>query len=244
MEADIMYSWRAKICLISHVGENMEHSFHLYAPDGVSFSSAKISSYEICRQDAAEALKEIEAAASLFRGYDADAAACGTEFVLAAAQDGFDEACADCIARASGLPVVTSASAAVRAIQTLGCGKVALLSPYDGYVQEAVVRYLRSRGIDVTVSCGMDMEQFDREHLPHETADRDFLYKYARSMQLEGADALFICGESLGTMEIISYLERDIGIPVVTSQQALFHSVLRTGGVNAKIPFLGKLMTI
>lgn len=237
-----MYTWRAKIALISHVGENMEHAFHIYAPDGVSFSSTKLAPYAAGRED--EALREVKAAAALFRGYDVDVIACGAEFALAASREGFDEACLAGIRKAGDLPAVTGASAALEALRKLGCGKAAVLAPYGPDGLEASVRYLEGRGVQVTAACGMDMTQFDRERLPYETAGRDFLYQYARSLPLEGAEAVFICGESLGTMEIIDFLERDIGLPVITSQQALFHAALRAGGVNAKIPSLGKLMTL
>lgn len=239
-----MYSWRAKIGLISHVGENMEHAFHLYAPEGVSFSSTKIPTYTDTMGDGAQMLEEIGRAATLFRGYDADAAAVGCEFAAAALFPGFEEECRRLTEERSGLPAVTGASAAIEAIRLLGCKKIAVLSPYDESTQQATAGFLESHGIRVAALCRMDMTQFEREHLPYETADRDFLYKYARSMPAGDAEALFICGESLGTMEIISCLERDLGIPVITSQQALFRSALRISGVRAGIPALGKLMTL
>jgi len=43
---------------------------------------------------------------------------------------------------------------------------------------------------------------------------------------------------------MIEYMEEDFGLPVVTSNQASLWASLRYAGVMAKLPHLGKLLTI
>lgn len=235
-----MYAWRGKIGLISQIGENMEHAFHRYAPEGVSTSATKIPSPE----NAAELLPELKRAAALYKNYDADILAVAPELGMCVQQESFDRDCAALSELAGGKPVVTGGQAALTAFRALGGCRIAVITPYDAAANEAVVHYLKANGLDVVSYTGMDMTQFDLQHLPYETADRDFLYKNAREIPREGAEALFFCGECLGTMEIIAALEGDIHLPVVTSQQALLWAALRDCRINAKDSRLGKLFTI
>ena len=65
----------------------------------------------------------------------------------------------------------------------------------------------------------------------------------AKAMFMEEADAVFISCTNFRTFEIIESLEQDLGIPVVTSNQASLWLALRELDVMEKIPWLGKLLT-
>lgn len=238
-----MYAWRAKIGLISQVGENMEHAFHIYAPQGVSICSTKLPA-EKTIADEKTFWEQLNLVASMYREYDADAIAIGVELGAAVSIPDYDEKCQKLSVALGEKPVVTSGQAVVQALKALGCSRVAVLTPYTEEENRAVCEYLRKNVLQPVCSHGMDMREFQVNALPYEAADRDFLYKNARAMDCGDAQALLICGECLGTMEILSYLERDMGMPVVSSQQALYWSALRAARVNAKIPALGKLFTI
>ena len=64
-----MYGWRAKIGLITPMSENVEHAFHIYAPEGVSFASAKIS---YPAPDAETLTDRVRQAAAMYRDYEVD----------------------------------------------------------------------------------------------------------------------------------------------------------------------------
>ena len=71
-----------------------------------------------------------------------------------------------------------------------------------------------------------------------------FLYRNATRMDLKGADTFFLSCMGLTTMEVIDDLEKNMGIPVITSHQATLWSALRHCRIGTKMPKLGKLFTL
>lgn len=70
------------------------------------------------------------------------------------------------------------------------------------------------------------------------------VYRFARSVYREGADGLFISCTNLRTAEVIEPLEKDLGVPVVTSNQASLWASLRRLGIRRKIRGFGRLLKI
>jgi len=67
------------------------------------------------------------------------------------------------------------------------------------------------------------------------------VYRLAKAMFAGDADAIFISCTNLRTFEIIEKLERDLGVPVITSNQATLWMALRQIDVRDQLP-LGKLL--
>lgn len=238
-----MYAWRAKFGLITAIGESLERSFRQYAPDGVSFSTSKAFASRIQAKEV-DYWSHLASVAELYRGYDISVLAFSGELGENVQDEDFDKKCQAVLEEASGIKTITSGMAAIDAFHALGIEKTAILSPYENDGNEAIKKYLECSGIQVVRTTGMDMSEFITDKLPYETADRDFLYKNAKAMGTDDIQALFLCGEGIDSMNTISFLERDLGIPVITSQQALFWAALRYCSVRAKIDNLGKLLTL
>ena len=56
------------------------------------------------------------------------------------------------------------------------------------------------------------------------------------------ADGILISCGNLRTFEAIEPLEKDFGLPVVTSNQAGLWQALRMAGIEDKLPNLGRLL--
>jgi maleate isomerase len=67
------------------------------------------------------------------------------------------------------------------------------------------------------------------------------VYEYAKAHRHKDADALFISCTNLASVSVIGDLERDLGIPVVSSVQATFWQCLRMTGVNDRLTGFGQL---
>jgi maleate cis-trans isomerase len=65
------------------------------------------------------------------------------------------------------------------------------------------------------------------------------MYDFARRSVSDKAEILFISCMGLRTVGVIRALEEDLGIPVVTSNQASFWQALRLAGVKAHIEGFG-----
>lgn len=239
-----MYGWRAKIGLITPVSENMEHAFHIHAPEGVSFSSMKIKFPGPTVEGLIELSDQLEMTAKVYKGYDLDLVVFGCTTGSCIKGIGFDRECIDRIERACNIPGLTTSTAVLEAFNALGSKRVAVLTPYPETTNQIERRFLEESGYEITNMTGMDMSQFGKRGQQFEAADHHFLYQYSKKTPLNGADTFFLSCTGLTTMEIISSLETDLGVQVVTSHQATFWSALRHCEVREKMSQLGRLMTL
>ena len=60
--------------------------------------------------------------------------------------------------------------------------------------------------------------------------------------KVKDADGILICSGALRTFEVIDLLERDLGLPVVTSNQAGLWAGLRLGKVREPVHGFGRLL--
>ena len=56
------------------------------------------------------------------------------------------------------------------------------------------------------------------------------------------ADGLWITGALMPSVAVVETLEQDLGVPVVSSMQAMAWRSLRLAGVDDKIPGFGRLL--
>ena len=239
-----MYGWRAKIGLITPMSDNAEHAFHIYAPEGVSFSSMKITFPGPTPEGLRILTGQLEETAAKYKGTNMDLVVFGCTSGSCIQGFGFDQECIRRIERASGIPGLTTSTAVLEAMRVLGTRKVAVLTPYPEDTNEAERKFLEDNGFQVTNIVGMDMRQFIERGCNFEAADEHFLYQHAVHTALNGADTFFLSCMGLTTMEIIGALETALEVPVLTSHQATLWSALRHCRVGAELPGLGRLMTL
>ena len=94
----------------------------------------------------------------------------------------------------------------------------------------------------MTNIAGMDMSGVPGGRIPN--AEKPFLYRNSKAMDLKGADVFFLSCMALDTLGFVGALETDLGLPVITSHQATLWSALRHCGVRTRQPELGKLFMI
>ncbi len=236
-----MYGWRAKIGLITPMSENVEHAFHIYAPEGVSFASTKIS----YPADSMEVLTDrVGQAAAMYQNYDVDLVVFGCtsgQHVLSFEQE---QACSVEIERVSGHPCLSASVAVLDALHALGAKKVAVMTPYPEAANEEEKRFLESGGYEVTAISNMDVSYVLDQGYTLEACDEYLLYRNALKLDLNGADVLYLSGMGLTTLELVNDLETVLGVPVVTGQQAALWGALRRSRVGAKPEKLGKLFSL
>lgn len=239
-----MYGWRAKIGLITPMSENAEHAFHIYAPEGVTFSSMKINFPGPTPEGLKILTDQLEDTAATYKGYDLDLIVFGCTSGSCIEGIGFDQECIRRIERASGVPGLTTSTAVLEAFKALNTKKVAVLTPYPEATNQAEKKFLEDNGYTVTNIVSMDMSQFKENGLGFEDASEHFLYQNAIRTELNGADTFFLSCMGLTTMEIVQALETHFRLPVVTSHQATLWSALRHCRVGSKPDNLGKLFTL
>lgn len=73
-----------------------------------------------------------------------------------------------------------------------------------------------------------------------ETAQR--AYRLGRTVDRPGAQAVFLSGAAMPTIEILQMLEQDLGKPVISAASAMMWNALRLAGVRHSIPGYGRLL--
>ena len=143
---------------------------------------------------------------------------------------GFDRQLIKRIEDASGVPGTTTMTAVLAALDALDAGRIAVATSYIPSVDEALAEALRASGREVVAIRGMGiLKSIDMGDL-----DPDTNLAFARDVlaHAEGADAALLSCGTWRTLEAVEPLEREFGIPVITSNQAGLWQVLGMSGVD------------
>lgn len=143
------------------------------------------------------------------------------------------------ITKTTGKPAITTSEALVAAFRALNAKRIVLLSPYPRDVNEREVVFFRHHQISVLHEVGLDLQG----GAAYADVEPAAWYKLAMANQRDDADAYFLSCTTIRATPVIAMLERDLGKPVVTSNQAMIWHALRTGGVRDEITGFGQLLT-
>lgn len=115
-----------------------------------------------------------------------------------------------------GSRIVDPLGAIATGLAALARSRIGLVSPYAVPVHEAVRRWMERRGFDVASSTAIDTHEDEI----HATIDAGRIAAAARRAA-KGVDAVVISCTALRTLDSIESIESDVGVPILTSNQAL-----------------------
>lgn len=137
-----------------------------------------------------------------------------------------------------GVPAVSTGQALRAAVRALGARDLVLLSPYLPEPHHREVDYLRADGAVVVDDAALGIDT-NAEMAALDPAD---LAAFVRRHRSSAADAYVLSCTALRSATIIEPLERELGRPVVTSNQAAAWFALRRGGVADAVRGFGTLL--
>ena len=236
------YGWRGRIGLISpSTNTTLEPEFWRLAPEGVSIHTARV--HQAGRQGLQSSYRRmadgIATASALLATSEIDVITFGcTSCTLFVPADEIRET----MARHTGCPTVLVADAVIEALRALDVSRVAVAGPRTELVTRKEVQFLSDSGVEVVSSrcLGLGATEEERRYIgrvPPET-----LLRLAKSADCEEAQAIFVSCTQLPTVAMIDRLERELGKPVITSNQATFWRCLRAIGFNLPITGYGSLL--
>lgn len=140
------------------------------------------------------------------------------------------------LARDGGVPFITAFGSVVKALAHLEARRVAFGTPY---------------GEDATLQCkanleahGFEVTSFGRlegvVNIYDETSER--AAQLARRIDTPDADAVFLSGVGMPTVDVLERLEQELGKPVISSAAAMMWNALRVAGVGARVDGFGGLL--
>jgi len=137
---------------------------------------------------------------------------------------------------AKATTLVTGVIAALRA---LGARRIAVATPYVEEINRIEEQYLRQAGFDVPGGVhGLGIER-DSDMV---RVAPDFIAELAASVDRPDAEAVFISCGALRSIDVVDRIERDLGKPVVVSNQAMIWHTLRLAGVDDRLQGYGRLL--
>ncbi len=137
-----------------------------------------------------------------------------------------------------GFRFITAFGSVVAALNHLGVARVALATPYGADTTLRGKALLEAHGFEVPSFGNLA----NVKNIYDETNER--AYAIGRQVDHARAQAVFISGVGMPTIEAIEALECDIGKPVISAASAMMWNALRTAGVQAAITGYGKLLRI
>jgi maleate isomerase len=240
--------WRARLgVIVLSTNLTVEYEFRQMVPDGVSFHVSRCLIPDSSRDE-----REKE---GVFLGLEEGILQAGKQVAMSrpdvilfactvgsflGTEDRRSEI-SDLLTRATGIESVTMTSAVLEAIQSLKLKKVTLISPYPEGTGMRERDFLERSIPGLTVVSMKHLgiiSSFEKSLIPYSTT-----YRLAKAMTTGETDGLFLSCSALRTMEIIGPLEKDLGIPVVTSTQAGLWACLRRCRVRGS-PQFGRLFDL
>jgi maleate isomerase len=137
-----------------------------------------------------------------------------------------------------GIPITTPFTAAIAALVALRLKHIVLFMPYTVPVARMMIDHLESNGISVAraATCSIEHDS-DMNRVSPESIRRNI-----RELNGSDAEAVFICCTALRANSVIEGLERELGKPVISSNQALAWHALRIAGYKDQVPSFGRLL--
>jgi maleate isomerase len=149
---------------------------------------------------------------------------------------GHEAAIVDTIEKASGCPTITTAQAITQAFDRVGIKKLVLVSPYVEETNAHEVKYLGEAGYKVLHELGLALES----HAYSSVTPEEWKKVVKENTRAE-ADGYFLSCTNTRMIEAIDDLEKDLGKPVVNSNQATIWACLKRLGIHHSGDKLGRL---
>ena len=138
---------------------------------------------------------------------------------------GYDRELVKRIGAASGKPATTASTALLEALRVLGIKRIALGAPWSDAINRTAAAFIEANGFPVVAQEALGhVRKLDIGLLDPQSA-----YDLGRRIDRPDADAVMLACGNWSTFGIIDRLERDLGKPVLaTNQVSLWHALKMT----------------
>ena len=118
--------------------------------------------------------------------------------------------------------VTTPSTSSIKALKKLKVNKVAIFTPYSKKLNDEVLDFFKKENFEIKANSYFNIES----DLDIGKVDPNYLYEVLSTMDLNGAEALFISCTALPALSLIDKLEKKLNIIVLSSNQTLIWDAL------------------
>ena len=135
----------------------------------------------------------------------------------------------------------TPITAAFAAFRALGARRIGVLTPYRADVNRIVASYISGSGFTVPVFGSFNEED---DNIVARITPKSVKEGILAIKKRADIDAVFVSCTSVRLAEAAADIEREIGLPVTSSNHAMAWHALRLAGYDGKLPEWGRLFTL
>lgn len=219
--------------LVPPPNTTLESELPRYAPSGVTFHWNRVA-----RSTADVTVESLSEMAGNCVGAAETLSLSGVSMLVFACTSGsfihgygWDEELNRRLTEATGRPAITTSTAVVQALAAVGGSSISLATPYLEEITGLERKFLQENGFDVVSTRSLGLR--DSNEIGMVSAET--VARLGRGAYQRGCDVLFLSCTNLPTLDIIDELEMDLGVTVVSSNQATLWCCQRMTG--RKKPF-------
>jgi arylmalonate decarboxylase len=146
------------------------------------------------------------------------------------------------LSAASGRPAVTMSTAVIEGLRRVGGRRLAVATAYDAEVNRRLDAFLHEEGFEVLRLRGLGVENVADITRVTRTQLMSFSREVFRSA--DHADALLISCGGLRTLDLLDPLERQCGVPVVSSLPHALRAGVQLLGLSTRVEGYGRLLAL
>ncbi|KAA3511636.1 maleate cis-trans isomerase family protein [Agrobacterium rosae] len=238
-----VYSYRAKLGLITPPTNTVnEAEWARMMPEGVTFHTHRMPLHADTKSESGKAalMHDLEQVFAMLKNarVDAIAYACTAGSMINPV-----EALPEMLTQTMDVPAVTTSAAIIKALKTLGVTRLSVATPYADTLNEHETHFLQNNRFSVERLIGLGIgKNGPSDYIRIAETPVDTVASHVRAAFVPGSEAILITCTDFPSLPLISELEREFGVPVITSNQATFWAMLRIAGIEDRFEDYGRLL--
>ncbi len=236
-----MLGHRARIgyCSPPFVTETFPFEFYMMVPDGVTLLITTLEIRTRTKEEVDASHQRSVMAAKYMADAGADVVVLGGNPINQSLGMENIADVTNALAKEIGTKVITSTQAQMEALNLLGAKKVAQVFCYEDSQKERHLNSMRKMGFEVGAirACGAAFHEIGQ-------VDGQLALTLSREVMEEcpDADTIHLGSAHWATAHALDQIEQELGVSVMTSQQAIVWKALRTAGITEPIEGFGRLL--
>lgn len=197
-------------------------------PAGMSLHTTRLQLTEIGADSTLRIVDQIEDASRKLADADVDIITLAATAPSCRLGIGYDRELITRISAATGKPASTASTATLEALRVLNAKAIVLAAPWTDEVNDTTASFMEANGVRVLARKALGLVR----NLDVGLLDSSTAYELAKALDRPDAEAVMIACGNWSASGIIDRLEREVGKPVLTTNQVSVWHVLRLLGAE------------
>lgn len=210
--------------------------YQMICGQDISVHTTRIKMTEDTKEQIESLIKDVPKAAALLKDADVDIIALGCTAGSFIKGVDYDKKIISLIEKKTQVPATTASTSVVKALKELSLSKISVATPYEHWLNEKLIGFLRGHEVKVVAIKGLGIRKDVSKISPNK------ILNLINEVDAPESQGFFISCTDLKSAGLINIIEQKFEKPVVTSNQALLWYMLKTLNLKITINGYGKLL--